>query len=111
MMSEDFQSLLASMIDPNIAGRTPEGRTIVKNPDGTVSTEQTITVEMDGGFVNIPTMFRGKKFPDNEAIEIMRKNKMVDPDTGRKLSFYSKESDAIEAAKARSKGIYTGGRR
>jgi hypothetical protein len=100
-----ISQMIASFADPNIAGRTTEGRTKIRNADQTVSSELSATVGFDEGYVNIPTMFRGKKFSVNEAIEIMKKNKFVDPDTGRKLPFFNTEDEAIQAAQKRTKEI------
>lgn len=95
-----------------IIGTTDEGRPIVKNPDGSVSTERTTTVEIDGKWVNIPTMFGGKQVSDEEAVDIMTRNGMVDPETGRTMPTFDSREEAETAAKARSKELgkkYSGG--
>nr|WP_321482720.1 phage tail tip lysozyme [uncultured Cohaesibacter sp.] len=92
-----------------IVGRTDEGRPIVRNVDGSVSTERTITVtdkRINGGKpTNIPTMYGGKIVDDETASDIIAKNKGIDPDTGRKLSSYNSISEAEAAAAARSKQL------
>lgn len=50
------------------------GRPVLTNEDGTFSTEETITVEMDGRFMNIPTIWDGKRVPEEEAIEQARRS-------------------------------------
>lgn len=73
--------------------RTKEGRKVIDLGNGEFETEKTITVTdkrlNDGRPTNIPTIFDGKHVSDEEAVEIIVKNKGVDPDTGRKLpGFY-----------------------
>ena len=53
-----------------IVGKTSEGRVIVENEDGSFSTERSETVEIDGMFVNIPTMFGGKVVDVQEAVQL-----------------------------------------
>ena len=66
-----------------IIGKTDEGRLIVKNPDGSVSTERSITEQIDGKWMNIPSMYGGKEVSPDEAVDIIRKNKGVDPESIR----------------------------
>lgn len=44
----------------------------IKNQDGTVSTERTITIETDGRHVVLPTIVNGKQLPSAEAIKMWR---------------------------------------
>lgn len=89
-----------------IIGRTPAGRPIVRNPDGSVSTERTVTVRdprlNDGRFTNIPTMFAGRPVEVPQAIETIVKNGGIDPETGERLPGFATESEAVNAAKRRS---------
>ncbi|MBP7482195.1 MAG: hypothetical protein KA788_06655, partial [Lacunisphaera sp.] len=85
-----------------IVGKTDEGRPIVKNPDGSVSTERSVTVEIDGKWVNIPSMFGGKEVSEEEAVNIMQQNGMVDPETGRTMPTFNSLEEAETAARARS---------
>lgn len=85
-----------------IIGKTDEGRPIVKNPDGSVSTERTTTLQIDGKWTNIPTMYGGKEVSDEEAVAIIKKNGMVDPETGRKMPTFDSMQEAEAAARKRS---------
>ena len=85
-----------------IIGKTDEGRPIDKNPDGSVSTERTTTLQIDGKWTNIPTMYGGKEVSDEEAVAIIKKNGMVDPETGRKMPTFDSMQEAEAAARKRS---------
>jgi len=91
---------------PQIVGKTSEGRPIVLNDDGTVSTERTITISdpgINGGkFTNIPTMFGGKQVSEPMAIIRIRQSKGVDPETGQSLKGFSGADQAVQAAQLRS---------
>jgi len=78
---------------------TYEGKPIVQNPGGGWSHERSITIEVGGKHMNIPTMFGGKAYKPDEAVEILRKNKWVDPDTGRKVPTFNSAADAEYAAR------------
>jgi hypothetical protein len=86
--------------------RTSEGRKIMKDEKGNIATERTVTVTdkriNDGRPTNIPTIYNGNFFTEKEAIEIIAKNKGVDPDTGHKLKGYYSINDAVIAARERS---------
>jgi hypothetical protein len=91
--------------------RTAEGRKILREGN-TIKTEETITIQdkriNEGRPTNIPTIYNGKKVSDKEAVEIIAKNKGVDPDTGRKLPGYYPtnpfdQNSAIDAAVAAAK--------
>jgi hypothetical protein len=93
-------------------GKTSEGRPILANPDGSFSTERTTTILDAGQWYNIPTIFNGKAVSERQAVDIMRKNKYVDPDTGRQILGYKDNSGgksppklAIHEAENRSKDI------
>lgn len=45
---------------------------VIQNPDGTVSTERTITVEMDGKHHVIPTIVGGKQLSADDAVNAFR---------------------------------------
>jgi hypothetical protein len=92
-----------------VTGKTTEGRPVVKNPDGSVSTERTITVtdsRLNGGrATNIPSMFGGKEVSEDEAIERIVKAGGKDPETGRSLPGYASIEEAVTAAEERSSGL------
>ena len=74
--------------------KTFEGKPIVKNPDGSWSHEISTTIEVDGQYMNIPTMFGGKKFKPDQAIEILRRNGWRDPDNGKRVLTFKSEAEA-----------------
>jgi hypothetical protein len=86
--------------------RTSEGRKIMKDEKGNIATEKTVTVTdpriNDGRPTNIPTIYNGNFFTEKEAIEVIVRNKGVDPDTGHKLKGYYSINDAVIAARERS---------
>ena len=86
-------------------GQTDEGRPMIANPDGTFSTERSITVEVDGKWYNIPSMYGGKEVSHDEAKRIAIENGMTDPETGRAFDPYASVDEAVAAAEARSSSI------
>ncbi len=88
-----------------VIGRTKEGRRIIRNPDGTVSTERVATVELDGQHFNIPTIFNGLEVTIEEALAILRKNRFIDPETKRRLRPFPTARAAESAAQKRSHGL------
>jgi len=89
--------------------RTAEGRVIVYNPDGSISTERTITVtdpRLNAGKpTNIPSIYGGNEVSEDEAIRIVVENKGIDPDTGQKLPGFKSVAEAEAAAKKRSNAL------
>ena len=87
----------------------PQGRPVVPNPDGSFSTEISITVtdpRINGGKpTNIPSMFGGAKVPQEEAIRRITEAGGVDPETGRALQGFNSIDEAVAAAKSRSDKI------
>lgn len=67
-------------------------RVPVKNEDGSVSTEESITIEEDGVFTNIPTIINGSRVSEEQAIEHYHK-------TGEHLGRFTKLKDAEEYAR------------
>ena len=74
-------------------------RPIIHNPDGTFSTEKTITVGFDDGFYNIPTIVNGKQVSKEEAIRLFKAGK--NKDVGK----FKTEAEALAAARKRTKEI------
>jgi hypothetical protein len=85
--------------------RTAEGRPIVQNADGSVSTERTITIGTDAGYLNIPTMYGGKELDPDSAVEMARRNNWTDKETGRKFDLFKTQQEAETAAQTRSKSL------
>lgn len=90
-----------------ITGKTAEGRPIVKNSDGSISTERTVTGQWgpNSEWVNVPTIYGGKEVSEEEAVKIAKENKFTDKETGRKFDFYKSLQDAESAAQKRSKSL------
>ena len=92
-----------------VIGKTPEGRPVVLNDDGSVSTERTITISHpginSGRYTNIPTMFGGKEFSPEVSILKIIKHKGIDPDTGISLPGFGDVRQAEIAAQKRSKEL------
>lgn len=68
-----------------------DNRPVLHNPDGTVSTEKSITIEEDGKFINIPTIINGKEVSPQTAIAFYH-------DTGEHLGKFASEQEAEQAA-------------
>ena len=66
-------------------------RKVLKNPDGSISTESSISVSFDEGVFNIPTVIDGKRYSEEEAIEHFKK-------TGRHLGLFDSVKNATAAA-------------
>lgn len=71
-------------------------RPMIDNPDGSFSTERTITIEADGAFYNIPTIVNGEMLTEEEAIRLWEEGQ--NPEVGA----FSSEEEALRAARARS---------
>jgi hypothetical protein len=84
------------------AGTTAEGRPIIKNPDGSVSTERTMTFGVDGKYVNVPTLWDGKQLAPQDAL-----TRALAEERAGKVRFerFNSEDEAISAAKARSNNL------
>lgn len=68
-------------------------RPIVKNPDGSISTVRTMTFNIDGKEVNIPTVSDdGRIMSNEEAIDTFKK-------TGKHLGMFDTVDNAVNAAK------------
>ena len=64
----------------------------VKNEDGSISTEESITIEEDGVFTNIPTIINGSRVSEEQAIEHYHK-------TNEHIGKFTNLKDAEEYAK------------
>ena len=84
------KSTFASMIA--VPSLDLNSRIPVKNDDGTISTEESITIEEDGVFVNIPTIVKGARVSEEKAIDNYHK-------TGEHLGKFTELKDAEEYAK------------
>lgn len=81
----------------------------IHNPDGSVSSELSITIEdegINGGKpTNIPSIFNGKIVTPDEAIERIIAAGGKDPETGRKLPAYNSVAEAVKAAQERTHSL------
>lgn len=68
-----------------------DNRDVVVNDDGSISTEQSITIEEDGNYINIPTVVDGKIVSDEDAVENYH-------NTGLHLGMYDNIDDALLSA-------------
>lgn len=92
--------------------QTTVGRPEVQNPDGSVSTERSITVTdprlNNGKPTNIPSMLDGKQVSQEEAIKRIIEAGGKDPETGRKVRSFESIEEAVRAARKRSKQLGQG---
>ena len=105
-LNKDVQTALKNTIKVLRGGKTSEGRPIVQNPDGSISTERTITVtdpRLNGGKpTNIPSMFGGKQVSEQEAINRIVQAGGKDPETGQALQGFNTIREAVTSAQQRS---------
>lgn len=77
-------------------------RPAINNPDGTISTERSITVQADdlngGQPTNIPTIWEGKQLSERDAI---RRAVL----SGQKYPAFRSIEEAVNAARQRSEDI------
>ncbi len=77
--------------DPNQwqqVGRTSDGKPVVKNPNGDLSTQYTVTFDdprRPGNQVIIPSLYGGKFHSPQEAYALAEKHGFIDPDTGKTM--------------------------
>lgn len=70
-------------------------RRVLKNPDGTSSTESSIGIEEDGRYINIATVIDGKRYSDDEAVRLYHEGK------NQPLGIFGSQERADTAATAR----------
>ena len=80
------------------------GKPIIKNKNGSISTERSITVQVQelnkGRHTNIPTIINGKQVSEREAIGHAVKNQAKN-----KYPNFGSEKEAVTAAKKRSEQL------
>jgi len=86
--------------------RTPSilkstGKPIIKNPDGSISTEETITVQVQdlnkNRYTNIPTIINGKRVSEKTAIQHATQNQK-----NNMYPHFNSLDEAVKSAKSRS---------
>lgn len=107
-MARDTATVNQTPLGPSaIIGRTPSGRPILSNPDGSYSTELVVTFPhpfKKGAWANFPSLFGGKRLSEDEARQLFIQHKGLDPETGADFSRAFSSSDAaVKAAQAGSK--------
>lgn len=70
----------------------------IQNPDGSVSTERSITIGVDDGFINIPTIVNGRQLTADQAIEASKTD-------GIQRQRFGTIAEAEKAAQQRSDAI------
>lgn len=88
-----------------VLGRTQEGRLIKVNPEGGMSTEVTETIEVDGKFYNVPTLYEDGEVSAEESFNRIVEAGMTDPETGREIVGFDSEEAAIAAAEERTAAL------
>jgi len=85
----------------DIGAQIDTTRPILDNPDGSFSTERTITIEADGRFFNIPTIVGGRQRSEEEAIRLWQAGK------NSEVGVFNTLEDALSTARRRSSEIGT----
>jgi hypothetical protein len=89
-------------------GTTSEGRPLIQNTQGSLSSELSITTEdprTPGNYINIPSIYYGKVLSDDQALRLIMDSGYRDPMTGRAINSYPSVEEAVSAAQARSDAI------
>lgn len=74
-------------------------RPILDNPDGSFSTERTITIESNGKYFNIPTIVGGQQQSQEDAIRLWRSG------NNKEVGSFNTLEDAVSTAERRSSEI------
>ena len=78
----------------------------IENPDGTRSTERSVTIKLpDGGWINLPSLWMSAGGPvdfgfDEESI--LQQGLAFEESSGRKFKRFKTQKQAVDAAKKRS---------
>lgn len=83
----------------NIGAPIDTTRPRLENPDGSFSTEETITIDMDGRFFNIPTIVNGRRISEDEAIRLFEQGQ------NQPVGEFGSLREATRAARARTNEI------
>ncbi len=77
--------------------RTNYGRTIYKTPKGERVSEKSVTFEMDGRWINIPSIHKGIRYKPREAMALYKEGEI------KAFSIHKSREAAEKAAGKRSK--------
>jgi len=87
--------VIKRQLSPQEAAKT---KPRILNPNGTYSSERSITIGVDRGFINIPTIWKGKQLSHSEAIKRSKKSRIRYPR-------FKTLNEAVRAAGQRSKDL------
>lgn len=87
--------IIKRQLTPTEAAKT---KPRILNPDGSYSSERTISIGVDDGFINIPTIWDGKQLSHSEAIKRSKKSRIRYPR-------FKTLDEAVKAAGQRSKNL------
>lgn len=82
-----------------LLGAVDMTRPKLQNADSSFSTEETITIEQDGRFYNIPTIVQGQRVPEDAAVLLWRGGS--NPHVGE----FNSLEQALDIARSRSEMI------
>jgi hypothetical protein len=70
---KDGGAYIGGELGTEVVGKTDKGRDVYMNPNGTISSERTVTTKLpDDTYMNVPTIFKGKEVSEDEALEIIQ---------------------------------------
>lgn len=75
------------------------GKPLIKNPDGSISTERTITFEQEGKHYVLPTIVNGKELTDAQALDLF------DAGENEPVGVFDTAEEADKFAKERTKKL------
>ena len=82
---------------------TKAGRPVYKTPEGKEVSEKSVTISMNGKWVNAPSIWNGKRI-DEDGVERLLKEGAIKP-----TSVHDTLEEAVKAAEKRSSELNTGG--
>jgi len=83
--------------------KTRAGRTVYKTKEGERVSEKSATIEINKIFYNVPSIYAGKRYTDDQLREAIINNRIIP------TSVHNSYKKAIEAAKKRSNELNKGG--
>jgi hypothetical protein len=100
LLKAEIVRLTAGGSSVNVPGGRPidRNRPVIQNEDGSISTERTTTVEVDGRHLVIPTIVDGKARTQDEAIQLWKDGK--NQEVGDFASAKEAEKYAVDRSKA-----------
>lgn len=99
-MAESLPDLtgMDALLSSKAIGMLPSGKPVMRNPDGSISTHRNTIANFGKDFYIIPTLYGGKQYTPDDAINFIKQKNFVDPDTGQQLPAYKslEEAQAVE---------------